>query len=392
MNLAQHFTSSPHASLLVQKMYPFTGNNKGMNGVDLGAGRGALLYSATQRWKDAKFFGVDVSSSLLKTIKRHFPLVQFRCLDLLSATSLKSKMLKNLAESRDVAVCNPPFLNYRNDEFFRDLCRMANLKDCSKMSVVTSDVIFLLHNLRLLKKGGTLGIILPDGLITGKKFQVLRRSLLSNHRIEAIIQLPDNSFPGIEARTHIVILRKDMPPAVSVKVMQAGAYSINRELEVEASALELRMDYLYWHWKLIETNVNTLTLAEIGADVYRGTRSQLFFENLGIDHFHTTELPRVAKRITLGRSKSSGFRMAESQDILTARVGKRCIGRVTLVDKGILPITDCIYRIRVPKCWVNRVWQSLVSDKARDWFSAHSHGVCAQIISKSDMLNFPVGC
>ena len=391
MNLAQHFTPNPHAHLLVQKMHPFTSSNKKMNGVDLGAGRGSLLYSAIQRWKDASFLGVDVSQSLLKTIKQHFPLVQFRHLDLLSAKSLKSKILTDLAESRDVAVCNPPFLNNRNDEFFRDLCRMVNLKDCTKMSVVTSDVIFLLHNLRLLKKGGTLGIILPDGLITGKKFQVLRQGLLSHHRIEAVIQLPDNSFPGIEVRTHILILRKDMTPAVSVKIMQAGTDSINGKLDVEASALELRMDYSYWHWKLIEKNVETLTLGEIGADVHRGTRSQLFFEHLGIDYFHTTELPIAAKRINLHRSESSDFRMAESQDILTARVGKRCIGRVTLVSKGNLPITDCIYRIRVPKNWVNQVWRSLISDKARDWFSANSHGVCAQIISKSDLLNFPVG-
>lgn len=311
MNLAQHFTPNPHASLLVQNMSSFTSNNKGLHGVDLGAGRGALLYSATQRWKEASFFGVDVSSSLLKTIKRSFPLVQFRCLDLLSAKSLKSKILTDLVQSRDVAVCNPPFLNYRNDEFFRDLCRMVNLKDCSKMSVVTSDVIFLLHNLRLLKKGGTLGIILPDGLITGKKFQVLRQSLLSNHRIEAVIQLPDNSFPGIEVRTHILIVRKDMTPDVNVKVMQAGADSINGELEVEVSALELRMDYSYWHWKLIERNMNTLTLAEIGADIHRGTRPQSFFENLGIDYFHTTELPTAAKRIKLCGPRSSGFRLAE---------------------------------------------------------------------------------
>ena len=391
MNFAQHFTSQPHASLLVQKMYPFTSSNRKMNGVDLGAGRGALLYSAIQRWEAASFFGVDVSKSLLEGIKNHFPSVQFRCLDLLSKKSLKSKILTDLVESRDVAVCNPPFMNYCNDEFFRDLCRMVTLKDCSKMSVVTSDVIFFLHNLRLLKKGGTLGIILPDGLITGKNFQILRQSLLSNHRVEAVIQLPDNSFPGIEARTHILILRKDITPAVNVKVMLAGADRISGELVVEASALELRMDYSYWHWKLVEQNTNALTLAEIGADIHRGTRPQLFFENLGLDYFHTTALPTAAKRIKLGRSKLSGFRMAESQDILTARVGKRCIGRATLVSEGNLPITDCIYRIRVPKCWVSRVWSSLISDKARDWFSAHSHGVCAQIISKSDIQNFPVG-
>ena len=392
MNLAQHFTPNPYASLLVQEMCPFTSSNKDISGVDLGAGSGALLYSATQRWKEASFYGVDISLSLLETIKKHFPSVQFRCLDLLSKKSLKSKILTDLAESRDLAVCNPPFLNYRNDEFFRDLCRKVNLKDCCKMSVVTSDIIFLLHNLRLLKKGGTLGIILPDGLITGKNFRVLRQSLLSNHRIEGVIQLPDNSFPGIEVRTHILILRKDMTPAADVKIMQAGAGITNGELEVEVSALEQRMDYSYWHWKLIATNAKTLTLAEIGADIHRGTRPRAFFENSGIDYVHTTGLPTAAKRINLRRSKYLGFRMAETQDILTTRVGKRCIGRVMLVNKGNLPITDCIYRIRVPKRWVNEVWGSLISDKARDWFSAHSHGVCAQVISKSDLLNFPIDC
>ena len=390
MNLAQHFTSNPHASLLVQEMCPFTDGNKNLSGVDLGAGKGALLYSATQTWKEASFLGVDVSRPLLETVKQLFPSVQFRCLDLLSTRSFKSKILTDLAESHDIAVCNPPFVNYCNDKFFRDLCRTVNLKDCCKMSVVTSDVIFLLHNLRLLKKGGILGIILPDGLITGKKFQVLRQSLLSNHRIEAVIQLPDNSFPGIEVRTHILILRKDMTPAASVKIMQAGTSSVNGELEVEVSALEQRMDYSYWYWKLTASNVETLTLADIGADIYRGTRSRVFFENSGIDYFHTSGLPAAAKRIKLRTSKPLGFRMAEPEDILTARVGKHCIGRVTLVSKGNLPITDCIYRIRIPKRWVSQAWRSLISDKARDWFSAHSHGVCAQVISKSDLLNFPV--
>lgn len=392
MNLAQHFTPNPYASLLVQKMYPFTSSNKDINGVDLGAGRGDLLYSATQTWKEARFLGVDVSASLLETIRQHFPSVQFRCLDLLSKKSLKSKMLTDLADSRDIAVCNPPFLNYRNDKLFRDLCRAVNMNDCCKMTFVTSDVIFLLHNLRLLKKGGTLGIILPDGLITGKNFRELRQSLLSKHRIEAVIQLPDNAFPGIEVRTHILILRKNMTSAATVKLMQAGIGSINGELDIEISALEERMDYSYWHWKVIAKNVNTITLAEIGADVQRGLRSRLFFENLGLGYVHTTGLPKVARHIKLRKTKISGFRTACSQDILTARVGKRCIGRLALVSNGNLPITDCIYRIRVPTPWINAVWHSLISDKARDWFSAHSHGVCAQVISKSDLLNFPIDC
>ena len=390
MNLAQHFTPNSHANLLVRAMYPFTGDGKNISGVDLGAGRGALLYSATRIWKEASFLGVDISRSLLSAIKQHFPAVQFCHLDLLGKKSLKSKILKDLSESHDIAVCNPPFMSHGNDKLFRDLCRMTNLKDCHKMPVVTSDIIFLLHNLRLLKKGGALGIILPDGLITGKKFQILRQSLLSNHRIEAVIQLPDNSFSGIEARTHILILRKGMTPTENVKVMQAGSSSITGKVEVKVSALEQRMDYSYWHWKSVASKASTLTLAEIGADIHRGTRPRAFFENSGIEYFHTTELPVATKSVDLQRSKALGFRLAESLDILTARVGKRCIGRAVLVNRGRLPITDCIYRIRIPKYWINPVWRSFNSDNARDWFSAHSHGVCAQVISKSDLLNFPV--
>ncbi len=334
--------------------------------------------------------GVDISRPLLDTIKQHFPAVRFCYLDLLSKKSLKSGILADLSESHDVAVCNPPFLNHRNDKLFRDLCHMTNLKDCRKMSIVTSDVIFLLHNLRLLKKGGALGIILPDGLITGEKFRILRQSLLSNHRIEAVIQLPDNSFAGIEARTHILILRKDMTSTEKVKIMRSGASSITEELEVDVSGLEQRMDYSYWRWRLAASKAKALTLAEIGADINRGTRPRAFFESSGIEYFHTIGLPVAARPVNFPRSRPREVRMAESQDILTARVGKRCIGRTVLVNRGSLPITDCIYRIRIPECWVNKVWQSFNSDSARDWFSAHSHGVCAQVISKSDLLNFPV--
>ena len=390
MNLAQHFTPNPHASLLVQQMRPFTSDSKNINGVDLGSGSGALLYPATQTWKEASFFGVDVSQSLLETIIQHFPSVQFHHLDLLSKSSLKSRPLANLTESRDVAVCNPPFLNFQNDSLFRELCRETNMKECCKMSVVTSDIVFLLHNLRLLKEGGILGIIVPDGFITGKMFQVLRQSLLSNHRVEAVIQLPDNSFHGIEVTTHIMILRKGNGPTGKVKIMRADADRINGEIMANASELEQRMDYSFWHWKRMATDSGILTLAGIGADIQRGSRSRAFFENSKINCLHTTELPAIARQINLRKTNTLGFKMAESHDVLIARVGKRCIGRATLIAEGSLPITDCIYRIRVPKDWVSHVWRSLISDRARDWFSAHSHGVCAQVISKSDLSNFPI--
>ncbi|MCY4313053.1 MAG: N-6 DNA methylase [Gammaproteobacteria bacterium] len=390
MNLAQHFTPPSHARLLIRQICPFINGGKNISGVDLGSGQGALLYPAIQTWKKSSFLGVDISEPLYSTIRLHFPSVQFHCLDLLNESSLRSRPLSDLAESCDVAVCNPPFLEYRNDTFFRQLCRNAGMMECRTMSSVTSDIMFLLHNLRLLKAGGTLGIIIPDGIVAGKRFQSLRQSLLSNHRVEAVIQLPDNSFPGIETRTHILILRKGMKPAENVRIMQSDTDGITGEFGICTSELEQRMDYSQRRWKRAMADTGKLTLEDIGADIQRGSKSRAFFENSRIGCFHTTELPIAARQINLRKSRPLNFRMAESRDILVARVGKRCIGRVALINEGNLPITDCVYRIRVPYEWVTRTWCSMISEYAQNWFSAHSYGICARVISKADLLRFPI--
>ena len=128
--------------------------------------------------------------------------------------------------------------------------------------------------------------------------------VVPNHRIEAIIQLPDNSFYGIEIRTHILILRKGMGSAGNVRNMQADADGISGEFEVCASELEQLMDYSYWHWKRVATDTRNLTLADIGASIQRGSKSRNFFENSGIGCFHTTELPVAAGKINLRKSRS----------------------------------------------------------------------------------------
>ena len=80
----------------------------------------------------------------------------------------------------------------------------------------------------------------------------------------------------------------------------------------------------------------------------------------------------------------------QSNDILLARVGRGCIGKVSLVNSGSQLVSDCVYRVRVPKEYYKIVWASLCSADGQLWLKSRSKGVCARTLSKEDLLCFPV--
>jgi type I restriction enzyme M protein len=64
--------------------------------------------------------------------------------------------------------------------------------------------------------------------------------------------------------------------------------------------------------------------------------------------FHTTNLPHRNSEMQVEKKHFDKIkiRYAKAGDILLSRVG--CIGNISMVKSGKIPITDCIYRIRVP--------------------------------------------
>ncbi|MBS7565304.1 hypothetical protein KHS38_12900 [Mucilaginibacter sp. Bleaf8] len=71
---------------------------------------------------------------------------------------------------------------------------------------------------------------------------------------------------------------------------------------------------------------------------------------------------------------------ADAGDILMARVGKGCVGRIGRVNKGSILLTDCVYRIRVANDYQDIVWNSLKSEDGQKWLDANIHGVCSKVI------------
>jgi type I restriction enzyme M protein len=294
--------------------------------------------------------------------------------------------------SVDVAICNPPYLKIKHKTKFKKLLLDANLRECINLKRLTSDILFLAQNLLLLRYGGELGIILPDSLITGHEFQLFRETLLKNHKVKAIIQLPDKVFMKTEARTHILYIEKGGVTGENIPIYNAD-FKGDCSSHIHSNKPEMikRMDFAYHSW-LRNNEVNITSLKSITTDIKRGGKTYKELRQTKQPYFHTTcfktGIPENIKN-SIGQ-KYKHLIAARKGDILFARVGKRCVGKVIFVDHGRFLISDCIYRIRVPKEKRKIVFKALSSKDGKKWVQSFAHGVCSQVISKTDLLDFPV--
>ncbi|MCX7094654.1 MAG: N-6 DNA methylase [Methylobacter sp.] len=357
--------------------------------LDLGAGHGALVKAAKNRWPQAAIHAIEPNGQGHSFLRMRFPEIysQRLCgLDLQLGTQMGLE-----PEAIDVAVCNPPYLHFKNKQEYQSVFMAAGLPSCPKLQMLTTDVLFLAQNLRLLRKGGELGIIVPDGLLTNKCFQLLREDLLNHHQIFGIIQLPENVFSHTEARTHILLVRRNGVAVDKVPVHLAnGNGQIISSVDVKAESLVERMDFQFWHWLFNKPDLaQGVSLASIGADIRRGQFPKKHYENLSLSFFHTSHFPDSPAGVRLSSGKLEGAGLIASKgDILLARVGKRCIGKVAMVTHGQEFITDCVYRIRAPSEFQKKILTALHSESGQSWLKAYAHGVCAQVISKTDLLEF----
>lgn len=358
--------------------------------LDLGCGQGSLLKAALGRWPQSLVHAAEIDRQRHERIQSSFPNIRAIHIDGLDK---QLELHLEIDEGTiDVAVCNPPYRRFPATPDFQSLLKAAGL-DC-KYRVLTADLLFLAQNIRLLKPLGELGIILPDGLLTNKDFISLRQVLIDRHEVFGVIQLPDKAFSHTEARAHILLLRRNGVTASLVPLHKANLNGeIISTVSVPKSEIVHRMDHDYWHWRSTMDATKGITLAQLEADIRRGQRTRRELENQRLHYVHTSDLPATpGKLLRLPASipNSVSGLVATPGDILLARVGKRCIGRVALVESGYGLLTDCVYRIRVPEAWRSIVWRAFGSQAGQDWLRAQAHGVCAQVISKGDLRTFAV--
>lgn len=107
----------------------------------------------------------------------------------------------------DAVVANPPFsLRWDPTEETAKDFRFSRFGVAPKSA---ADFAFLLHGFHFLSDNGTMAIILPHGVLfrSGKEFEI-RKKLLEDDNIDAVIGLPANLFYSTGIPVCIIVLKK----------------------------------------------------------------------------------------------------------------------------------------------------------------------------------------
>jgi len=87
---------------------------------------------------------------------------------------------------------------------------LLTFKEIEKLKSFSIEILFLERFIQLVKPGGWIAIIIPDGILTNANSHYVREFVSERARVEAIVSLPRNAFKnvGTSAKTSILFLQK----------------------------------------------------------------------------------------------------------------------------------------------------------------------------------------
>jgi type I restriction enzyme M protein len=108
----------------------------------------------------------------------------------------------------DVLMTNPPFAGTVKES---DILRLYNLakKNGRLVNKIGRHILFLERSLQFIKPGGRMAIVLPQGLLNNISAEYIRRFIIEEARILAVVGLHVNTFkPHTGTKTSVLFLRK----------------------------------------------------------------------------------------------------------------------------------------------------------------------------------------
>lgn len=375
--------------------------------LELGSGSGALCAAAATRWQAARLITVDTDKCLSKRHRAHDLGVSAQHSHFVHDAldeDLPRKIGLRLG-TVDVAICNPPYIRPRWRADFGSILEDAGLSGAlASLHDAGAELLFLAQNLRLLRRKGKLGLILPDGLVTAERFSGVRRTLLRQHLIEQVVQLPRGVFKGTEAQTYLAVLSKMAGETAQVTLRQMGPDGqLSSAVDVPQELASKRMDYTFHAQESpaqrLQDGNRRIQIGDALTDVIRGSICSSEIGGFPAAVFHLGDFAKpngenptriVPKRFSLSdraaRIVSPKAHLAWPGDILLARVGRNLQNRLALVVHGPCVISDCIFALRATEEHRERLYRFLESDAGQRALATSAHGVAARFLSKQNLL------
>ena len=158
--------------------------------------------------RNEMFFGFDFDVTMLRLAAMNMmlhgvdnPAIYYQ--DTLS-NNFPDRYPKLASESLDLCLANPPF---KGSLDYSDVHKSLN----GIVKTKKTELLFLVLILRMLKLGGRCAVVVPDGVTFGssKAHKTLRKMLVEEHQLEAVINLPSGVFkPYAGVSTAVLIFTK----------------------------------------------------------------------------------------------------------------------------------------------------------------------------------------
>ena len=169
-----------------------------------------LSRAAVRRLHEATFFGNDVDPRMVSLATMNLTLRGLDRVRILRRDALTRALdraakaeLDLPAEGFDVILANPPFSGRLDKD------RIVN--DVKVGRTTQTELLFLQYMLNHLKEGGRCGVVVPEGVLFGSTgaHRELRRKLVENNTVEAVLSLPGGVFnPYSGVKTSVLVFRK----------------------------------------------------------------------------------------------------------------------------------------------------------------------------------------
>lgn len=380
MNLNQYYTKSEFSDLLVSNLSleaPY-------RAVDLGFGAGDLLYAAKRRWNTIDLIGIDIDPQNVQeaNLKKSIYAIHHDGF----CPHLPDLIIEKYG-AIDLLISNPPYYSKELDVDIMKILRSVSFDDLISNNVkkIPAELVFLAQNIRLLNKNSELAIILPAGLISGERWSPLRKHLFENYHLKRIIQLPSGSFKRTEAQAFILILK--MKSTDENNILELSHVYSNQSIFISKEEAIQRSDYDYYSSRAL-TPLNK-KIKNIKYSIFRGKASYAELKKTKYNYIHTTGLTNTPSEISFDNHTYESQVVTQPGDILIARVGRRCLGRVARVTSGQAIVSDCIIVIRPENEESAReIWFKLTMPDTTALLYSRSLGVGAKYLTQKIIKEF----
>ena len=169
-----------------------------------------LSRAAVRQLHEATFFGNDVDPRMVRLATMNLTLRGLDRVRILRRDALTRALdraakaeLGLPAEGFDIILANPPFSGRLDKDRIVDDVKVGR--------TTQTELLFLQYMLNHLKEGGRCAVVVPEGVLFGSTgaHRELRRKLIENNTVEAVLSLPGGVFnPYSGVKTSVLVFRK----------------------------------------------------------------------------------------------------------------------------------------------------------------------------------------